>query len=80
MAVASTASTDKVPAEVLNTITVCALVDAKNGKKIGGRKEVEQQEQPLPPQPQYQPQWTHPAFPPPLYIYYHQPLQAPQAL
>ena len=47
MSVASTASADKVPAEVLNAITVCALVDAKNGKKKGGRMEIEQQEQPL---------------------------------
>ena len=47
MAVAGTASADKVPVEVLNTIIVCALVDAKNGKKKGGRTEVKQQEQPL---------------------------------
>ena len=78
MAVASTASADKVPAEVLNAVTVRALVDAKNGKKKGGRTEVEQQEQPPLPQPQYQPQWNHPPFPPPPYAYYYQPPQAPQ--
>ena len=44
MAVAGTASADKVPAEVLNAVTVRALGDVKNGKKKGGRKEVEQQE------------------------------------
>jgi hypothetical protein len=53
MAVASTASTNKVPAEVLNAVTVRALVNVKNGKKKGGRKEVEEQEQLPPPQPQY---------------------------
>ena len=59
MAVAGTASTDKVPTEVLNAVTVCTLVDAKNGKKKGRRQKVEQQKQPLPlqppppPQPQY---------------------------
>ena len=47
MAVASTASADKVPTEILNAVTVCVLINAKNGKKKGGRKEVEQQEQPL---------------------------------
>src|SRR6266702_1742068 len=36
MAVAGTASADKVPAEVLNAVIVCALGDAKNGKKKGG--------------------------------------------
>jgi hypothetical protein len=86
MAVASTTSANKVPAEVLNAVTVRALANAKNGKKKEGRKEVEQQEQlPLPqpqpqpqPQLQYQPQWNHPPFPPPPYTYYHQPPQAPQ--
>ena len=53
MAVAGTASADKVPAEVLNAVTVRVLVNAKNGKKKGGRKEVEEQEQLLLPQPQY---------------------------
>ena len=53
MAVAGTASADKVPAEVLNAVTVRALVDAKNGRKKERRQEVEQQEQPPPPQPQY---------------------------
>ena len=57
MAVAGTASADKVPAEVLNAVTVRALGNAKNGKKKEGRKEVEQQEQLLPPQPQPQPQY-----------------------
>ena len=44
MAVASTASANKVPVEVLNAVTVRALGDAKNGKNKGGRKEVKQQE------------------------------------
>ena len=85
MAVASTTSTDKVPAEVLNAVTVCALVDAKNRKKKGRRQEVEQQEQllllqpPPPLQPQYQPQWNHPPFQPPPYAYYHQLPYVPQA-
>ena len=62
MAVAGTASADKVPAEVLNAVTVRALGDAKNGKNKGGRKEVKQQKQqeqllPLQPQPQPQPQY-----------------------
>ena len=48
MAVAGTASANKVPTEVLNAITVRALGNAKNRKKKGGRKEVEQQEQLLP--------------------------------
>ena len=67
MAVAGTISADKVPAEVLNAVTVRALVDAKNGRKKERRQEVEQQEQPPPPQPpplqpQYQPQWNYPPF------------------
>ena len=41
MAVTSTASTNKVPIEVLNAVTIHALVDAKNGKKKGRRQEVE---------------------------------------
>ena len=80
MAVAGTASADKVLAEVLNAVTVRALANAKKGKKKEGRKEVEQQEQLLlpQPQPQYQPQWNHSPFPPPPYAYYYQPPQAPQ--
>ena len=42
MAVAGTASANKVPAEVLNAVTVRALVNAKNRKKKGRRQEVEQ--------------------------------------
>jgi hypothetical protein len=42
MAVAGTTSADKVPAEVLNAVTVRALANTKNGKKKEGRKEVEQ--------------------------------------
>jgi hypothetical protein len=49
MAVAGTASDDKVPAEVLNAVTVRALGNAKNGKRKRGGKEAEQQEQLLPP-------------------------------
>ena len=41
MAVAGTASANKVPIEVLNAVTVRALANTKNGKKEG-RKEVEQ--------------------------------------
>ena len=41
MVVAGTASTDKVPAKVLNAIIVRVLGDAKNRKNKGGRKEVE---------------------------------------
>jgi hypothetical protein len=37
MAVAGTASADKVPAEVLNAVTVYILVNAKNRKKKGRR-------------------------------------------
>jgi hypothetical protein len=44
MAIASTASADKVPAEVLNAVTICVLVNIKNRKKKGRRQEVEQQE------------------------------------
>ena len=36
MVVASTASANKVPAEVLNAVTVRVLGDAKNGKKKRG--------------------------------------------
>jgi hypothetical protein len=42
MAVASTASANKVPAEVLNAVTIRVLVNAKNRKKKGKRQEVEQ--------------------------------------
>ena len=42
MARAGTASANKVPAEVLNAVTVSILGNAKNRKKKGGRKEVEQ--------------------------------------
>jgi hypothetical protein len=42
MAVASTASANKVPVEVLNAITIRVLVNIKNRKKKGRRQEVEQ--------------------------------------
>ena len=41
MVVASTASANKVPVEVLNAVMVCILGNVKNRKKKGGRKEVE---------------------------------------
>jgi hypothetical protein len=41
MAIANTASTNNVPAEVLNAITVRVLVNTKNGKKKRMRQEVE---------------------------------------
>ena len=41
MALASTVSTNKVLANVLNTITVCILVNTKNRKKKEKKQEVE---------------------------------------